>query len=110
MTIKIKLAKSNLDQFTTKEKIIKLLNEYFSPIPINNTLGIQTKEWDFGQNVYKSNIIAMLESLPEVEDISNLDIQAFANNHNYQVDDGGNIIVEDLILVHLKDVFISFVI
>jgi hypothetical protein len=108
ITIKIKLAKSNIDQFAIKEKIIELLNSYFSPIPINNTLSIQVKEWDFGQNVYKSNIIALLESLPEVEDISNLDIQAFRKNQRYQVDDGGNIIIEDLTLVHLKDVFISF--
>jgi len=109
ITIKIKLFKSHIDQYFVKEKITKLLNTYFSPISFNNASSTSTKEWDFGENVYKSKIIAILESLPEIEYVSSLDFQVSGQNQGYDVDEGGNIIIEDLFLVYLKDVFISFI-
>ena len=52
-------------------------------------------------------MIALIQSLPEIETVLELRLQGSGDN-GFHTDIDGNIIMDDLNLVYLKDIFISF--
>ena len=105
---RIRLAMKDFEQISIMNKrIAKMLESYFSPLSIEQP-SMEGEGWDFGRNVYRSKIVALLESLPEVEAVLALTLQGSADN-GFHTDLDGNIIMDELNLVFLKDISISFV-
>lgn len=105
--VKIKLNNFSGNHKTLKDRIAGVLSDFFSLVSFGSSDG-KHGAWDFGQNVYKSQIIAYLQSMTEVNHVLRLGLNAYGSN-GYHMDNEGNIIVEDLNIIYLKDVFISFV-
>ena len=104
---RIRLAMTKLEENNImKKRIAKLLDSYFSPISIEKPAK-EGEGWDFGRNVYRSKIIALLESLPEVGAVLELNLQSSGNN-GFHIDSDGNIIMDELNLAYLRDISISF--
>jgi hypothetical protein len=105
---RIKLVMKNLEQTNIiKKRIVKSLDSHFSPLSDDKPV-IGDGGWDFGTNVYRSKIIALLESLPGVETVLELRLEAFGDN-GFHTDTDGNIIMEELNLVYLRDISVSFI-
>jgi hypothetical protein len=103
--VKIKLKKTQVKKDKLRDRLVKLLSNYFCPIIANSVSNRET--WDFGQNVYRSKVISFMKSFPEVENVYDLKLSPYNGTGNH-VDKEGNIIIDDLNLVFLKDVFITF--
>ena len=88
-----------------KRKTSTSLYSYFSLFP-EEEAPTANGVWDFGRNVYRSEIVALLESLPEIENVIELKLGGIAPK-GFHSDSGGNLIIDDLNLVYLKDLSLS---
>jgi predicted phage baseplate assembly protein len=106
---KIKLALKNFEQKNAvKKRIAECLDSYFSPLPTQHAIKEEDGgDWDFGRNIYRSKMIALIQSWPEIETVLELSLQGSGDN-GFHTDIDGNIIMDDLNLVYLKDLVISF--
>ena len=91
----------NIAEKNGKDKIRDELLQYFRIHPSKTSPG-----WNFGQNVYKSDIYTKLNSLPEIDCIRDIQIEAEGalGSFNYKEND---VIIAPRYLIMLKDVFIS---
>ena len=90
-----------------KRRISTSLNSCFSPFSADEP-ATGYGGWDFGRNVYRSEIVALVESLPEVENVLDLRLSGVATD-GFHTDSSGNLIIDDLNLVYLKELSISIV-
>ena len=89
-----------------KKRIAKSLDSHFSPLSDKKSVK-EEGGWGFGRNVYRSKIIAILESLPEIETVLKLHLEGSGDN-GFHADIDGNIIMDELNLVYLKEISVSF--
>jgi predicted phage baseplate assembly protein len=104
--IRLSLKSQGLNDYV-KRRISTSLDEFFYPFSASEPL-TEDGGWDFGRNVYRSEIVALVESLPEVEDVLELKLGGIAPT-GFHTDSSGNLIIDDLNLVYLENLSISIV-
>jgi predicted phage baseplate assembly protein len=119
ITIKLLLVQSKRNIYEaelTKHRISNLLDHYFRPISHchgNSDLGppnnYSDMGWDFGRNVYRSEIIAIIKSVPGVKDVAELFLSGVGKNTSYERDEEGNVVIKELDLVYLRNLSVSVI-
>ena len=92
-----------------KRRIAGMLDSYFSLFRLKQTPKEEDDGWDFGRNVYRSKLIAIIQSIAEIETVLELRLQGYGDSGGFHTDADGNILMDELNLVYLKDLFISFI-
>ncbi len=109
LTMKIKPLNRYLNsENQIRSKIYETLDHTFRPLQ-HIFKNKEYKGWDFGKDVYKSEVISIIETIEGVDSVFDLDLEASGNYGDFQKDEEGNIIVNDLNLVYLKDICIFFI-
>jgi hypothetical protein len=60
--------------------------------------------WDFGKDVYKSEIISILEKIEEVDYVLNIVLNVSGSYDSFERDKEGNILINNLNLVTFDEV------
>jgi len=107
-TASVKLSNQLIDKQKIRKKIYDVLDYVFRPLPSS----FQNREfegWEFGKDIYKSEIITNIEKIEEVDSVLNIVLNATGSYGSFKKDNGGNILINNLNLVILDKVDISFI-
>ena len=104
----VRLQNLSISSSLLKQKIYNLLEHTFRPLPHS----FENKEfagWDYGRNVYKSEVISIIENIEEVDAVFEVNMDASGSYGSFKKDREGNIQINNLNLVYMKKLDISFI-
>ena len=103
ITAKGRLGNQSFDKTQVRQKIYDMLEHTFRPLP-NNFGNMEFEGWDFGKDVYKSEIISIVEMVGEVDSIFDMTLDASGSYDSFKKDKEGNILINNLNLVYLTGI------